>query len=55
MQVDSTAGAKWAEAKLWGVLLSKESFVASLCTCESATEEELLALVEVVEAVFSYC
>ncbi len=50
MQVDSTASTKWSEAKLWLLLLSKDSYFASLCNDENATADELLALVEVIEA-----
>ena len=50
MQVDGTAGAKWSEAKLWDLILSKDSYIVSLCQSDTTTVEELEALVEVLEA-----
>lgn len=50
MQEDGTAGAKWSEAKLWQLVVGKDSYISSLCESENTTEEELLAMVEVVEA-----
>ena len=49
MQVDSTASDKWAEAKLWQLLLAKGSYLTELCEDANSRDDELLALVEVVE------
>ena len=47
---DGTASAKWSDAKLWDLILAKDSYIVTLCQGDTTTVEELEALSEVLEA-----
>jgi len=53
MQQHKMAADKWSDAKLWALLMSQDSYIASLCQSDSASSDQLVALVEVVEALLT--